>query len=1572
MALILLFFSVFLPVICSTPQINLYFTNSENNQTELIQSYCIRIIAHDFFNDDRMNQQILSYCLSEFLFHNTSSEVTTNSQYSFAELAEQNITSQQLYLWSGSIDLIEDYQYYLDHLSKVNNSLFGKKQFYNCTFPQFGPKCEFELESYDSSSTTIHKIMDDFYRNHIYTSTTMTCYTHLECIRGSVNACLDWSEICDGKIDCLNDALDEQHCWQLEVNNCQKNEFRCINGQCIPKIFYQDEPYFPDCLDQSDAYGMGPYPHGFTEGFQPIISSEDIICTDVALTSSCESQREQLLINSFYSVKSPLLSDDYWTELNEKFSELYEGDLICFDECDNDTDIIHTEDLIFIPAVPILFNEIYFAYTKEELHNIRCLTLLLPYICYNNSRYDDYFVNISVLIIDNMKCYRFNDTRPPDACILYPSFLNYIEPMYEALKKYTLPYNYSLLICNRKNMYQCQNSTKCISIYRLFDGVNDCPYDDDEDHDRMNNNNNNNNVFEFLTESHMKCTASDRYISLLRVVDDTCDCGWFGIDWCEDEDLKMSYIKKHISFQTICDSYTELLPIILDERAHTDETDCDFWLCDNVYTRCNGYWNCPNGEDEIGCTTLSSIQCSSNEHICLAIETYELRCLPLENGNDNIVDCVGAIDEPYLCSRTQSENYHRNFYCFIDNSTTCLDALSLCDGVIDCIDGSDELFCNQNRTGQLYESICWENYESIQTNIERYICDAFSYRYKRPQIYFSLDRLVDFIDETDEESYKGRRLQEPTSYCHRGYGVKFVFEQRIVCFCPPSYYGSQCQYQNQRISLSLGFQTASKCWQMPFVIVILLIDNTDQRIIHSYEQFTYLSTRDCTKKFHLYLIYSTRPKNSTHIYSIHIDIYEKTTLNYRGSILLPIEFSFLPVYRLSTIISIPKIESRFHDCTDHQCIHGKCTTYSNQPTNITFCQCNRGWSGRYCTIPYTCTCSTNSICIGMTATNQPICICPLHRFGPRCFLQNSVCSNSSCQNDGQCILKDELIGKFQQEFACICPEGFMGKQCEIKANQVILTFDNDVRLSSQSVFIHFIRVLNHEPQRRATTFRTLPYKQNSITVHWTDPFHLVFIELLTRRYYLVDAQKTYKKQIRINKTIEHIDRCYHINELFNHTILNLHLIQRIKFYQLPCQNRTLKPACFYDDIHFCVCQSHQQKQQQQRVANCFEFDYNMTFDCQGQSVCENHAQCFQDSARCPRRSLCICRDCYYGTRCQFSTTNFGLSLDAILGYHIQVHLSIDQQPVIIRTSASLTIVLFFIGVINSLSALITFKGSILRQVGCGFYLLTSSIVTLIIAILFPLKFWILVLAQMGSITNRQFLDIQCYLLDYFLRCSIDVDRWLTACVAIERAITMIKKVRFNKTKSKQLAKTVVILLTFIVICSHLHDPIHRRLIDEQTDEQNRVWCIVSYSSFWQRYNYTINVIHFTAPFLLNLMSIVILLIKKTHQQSNIRTDLTYRQLLIRHICQHKHLFIAPAMLITLAVPHLVIIFAWKCMKSIGDSWLYLIGYFISFIPHVLTFVVFVLPSKYYLKEYRRVIHLYQANVRKYFRPITLR
>jgi hypothetical protein len=49
------------------------------------------------------------------------------------------------------------------------------------------------------------------------------------------------------------------------------------------------------------------------------------------------------------------------------------------------------------------------------------------------------------------------------------------------------------------------------------------------------------------------------------------------------------------------------------------------------------------------------------------------------------------------------------------------------------------------------------------------------------------------------------------------------------------------------------------------------------------------------------------------------------------------------------------------------------------------------------------------------------------------------------------------------------------------------------------------------------------------------------------------------------------------------------------------------------------------------VSNCFEFDYNMSLYCSGQSGCENDGQCFQEYTTCPRISIC---QCYYGARCQ--------------------------------------------------------------------------------------------------------------------------------------------------------------------------------------------------------------------------------------------------------------------------------------------------------------------------------------------------
>ncbi|CAF3271847.1 unnamed protein product, partial [Rotaria sp. Silwood2] len=88
----------------------------------------------------------------------------------------------------------------------------------------------------------------------------MTCYVHLPCITGPESVCLDWREICDGKIDCMHNSIDEQFCFELEMNECADDEYRCRNGLCIPGTFVGDNALNPDCIDRSDEPYIGIYP----------------------------------------------------------------------------------------------------------------------------------------------------------------------------------------------------------------------------------------------------------------------------------------------------------------------------------------------------------------------------------------------------------------------------------------------------------------------------------------------------------------------------------------------------------------------------------------------------------------------------------------------------------------------------------------------------------------------------------------------------------------------------------------------------------------------------------------------------------------------------------------------------------------------------------------------------------------------------------------------------------------------------------------------------------------------------------------------------------------------------------------------------------------------------------------------------------------------------------------------------------------------------------------------------------------------------------------------------------------
>jgi len=167
-----------------------------------------------------------------------------------------------------------------------------------------------------------------------------------------------------------------------------------------------------------------------------------------------------------------------------------------------------------------------------------------------------------------------------------------------------------------------------------------------------------------------------------------------------------------------------------------------------------------------------------------------------------------------------------------------------------------------------------------------------------------------------------------------------------------------------------------------------------------------------------------------------MDIYDKISLNYSGSWHLPVEFSFLPVNRISTKLFLPSDVSYLANNCSLDCgIHGQCYNYINSDRS-------------FCRNKTQCSCLPDSICL-----HSSICLCPLNKFDSNCYLKHSACQPTNpCQNNGQCIPVDQRI--HQNDFLCLCSENYSGRNCEFNSTKIEIHFEqtNIPRI----IFAHFI------------------------------------------------------------------------------------------------------------------------------------------------------------------------------------------------------------------------------------------------------------------------------------------------------------------------------------------------------------------------------------------------------------------------------------------------------------------------------------------------------------------------------------
>ncbi|CAF1121715.1 unnamed protein product [Adineta ricciae] len=1416
---------------------------------------------------------------------------TRDQNYTFHQLFQINVTAHDIFHWSASIDVAEQYQDYLDH---HNTSLQANQLFYNCTPPWFGSRCQYSLESDEIEPTAL--------------ATGHTCYVLLDCDRGGAALCLDWREVCDGRIDCLNNGVDEASCFDLEMNECEPNEYRCHNGQCIPHYHQTLEQITAECLDQSDAWTDSLCPNSHSPA--SIFQCEEVVCPPgqkkfscgdgqcVDDFDECTNGRHLMLFESLTVQGS--LPDDCWLAMVCLTRLMHHIDpTFCNGTSIHPSHLHACDHLIQFPISPVLFGHVHFLYQPKQVFEVTNDSMLLPdYICYD----EQLCTYLSPTFRHRSHTCRHAHHMGLSQNTKYHSW----KRMIRVIKPYFVGCTTRHTDERHPSLYQCRNSSKYISKHRIADNITDCYLNDDEEDHELSC---------FIDHPHrFKCANESRCRSpiLQRL----------GCPLVENETKTID----SILFNQICDGFVDVSAEVVDGHGHTDETDCEYWPCSNVYSRCDGFWNCRNGEDEEACQASN---CSRGLFECMSLFDYTRICLAGDKVRDGTVDCVGGLDEPQLCQGTNAESERLYRFSCLDGRT-CIEPYVLCD--------SDGELINE-------EELCTEWIGYNLTKIRNVLChfgrlNHAQFTLEESPIYpLAEDTMFNTIGVAKTKLLK---THNSLSRCIRGLLIRLWLGDKnytTICMCPPNYYGNLCQYQNQRVSLTVTLSSVST-YGIYTIFIKLVDDDDDRQQVHSYEQIIYVSKATCGQPFDKYLLYSTTPKDPSKNYSIRIDAYDSMSLEYIASWYFRVLFNFLPVNRMAALLTLDSNRTFDTGFCSLGCEHGICVKYINVET--TFCQCDRGWSGARCHIPVKCTdCSPASLCVGQVH-NQSICICPLGKFGIRCLLKHS-CPANYCENNGQCVVTDEQVNDGSYE--CLCADAFRGKRCEHRKARLHIVFNN--RDISSYLIAYIYSFVNSEPPLpQQTLLKKLTKMQNSIILYSQHVVQIVFI-LSNHNYYLVVSQQS--GMFNISATVDSTRRCPLVHQLLSSEQTKLPRIQRVKHYHTLCQHHPdLK--CFFDESYMCLCTTDHH-------ANCFPFDHKPKFECQENVHCLNGGQCLQDHPQCPATTICECNDCYFGDRCQFYARGIGLTLDDLFRYEIRSDMHMSSQSQIVKFSIFLTLVLFLTGLVNSMLSLATFLRCDTRAVGCGIYILTLSITSLLTVAILMLKFWFVLLTQMNVATNYTVLRYGCLLIEPLLRIFSWMNNWLNATISIERAVTVWKGIYFSKSASIYAARRIVIFLPLVVMSSNMYESVSRDLFHDV--EEDRFWCFTLYSSSLYIYTTIVLFIHLMVPFFINIVTALYVIYTIARQRATTRTHKTRYQHFKEQLCQQKHLIISPIMLIVLTFPLVIISLLFRCVKASQSSLLYIFSYYMSFIPSTLIFVIYVLPSPLYKKEFINSMKLWR-------------
>ena len=1540
----------------------------------------------------------------------TKTSCVDGSSWTFSSLEKNGVTTDELVHWIIPFHLIEEYAVYL---SKNRKMVTSGTVVCNCTRNRIGRRCEYELIATPKSPGDL--LNRQMSVNGYETLTTyvdgITCEVN--------DQLLEWRHICDGIIQCRNGAdesschLLEFHkceenefqcrngmcipsefvfdampdCMDLsdeqeleEINQryydcskkasldcddrlCRKDQFSCGNGDCVPWSAVLNN--VQGCANfRHVAYLCQTFDvlvNLFREWIgicQQTVPSSPLLTN----TSSCQSTLQHLLHNG----NNPHLRKIALENIIDRCPET----------------ILYSEKNVLSPNLKLYYRRSYI----ESFYK-------------NQSNFDKSIPRAPHLycIGGKITCQGMSQVHfPTDYCMDYDKFQELISYPFLPISHLLCQWALNQTAMEIKNdshyypsslppSYQCQNTSDRLSLRRINDGFVDCLYGDDERNDDYA-------VTEPFRYQCQTVTSPLQYVSYAKLGNGINDCAdgsdeiskelqWFSFK-CDINDnyacwvlqgdrVKQNRIKNvRLHFHRYCDS-------VWDTMDGQDEINCSRWICKQDLYQCNrtgqcidreylcdGEFDCYDGEDELDCPPRSrrwtlEEQChNGTEFFCINTKYLENRtlfrpCIPSSQVGDHHIDCIGARDERNVLSCSDHRMLGDRFLC--DNQTKCVDYRSLCNGIYDCLDRTDELVCFWNvgwcPSGKFScadfkgckNSRC-NTKEGCSDRSHRFWCpnstsEYYTYRSnKNKRLIGSKERCYSQLFDREKRSLsllltdsnandKTMALLIQDSYCNRGFYLSASDESEPFCFCPPTFYGNRCQFSTRRVALRVRFDRRHRS-DLPIVLnvlVMLLLNDSDILDHH----FFFDEDKDYPSKSDAYLIYPRSKLPGS--YSVRIEAYHSTDLLFFWK--YPISpLDFLPVLRIAKTLRFPDRALPWR-CTNTYCKNNG-TCYGGENGQY-LCLCSRDWKGSLCEMKMDhVNCAPHSL-----ARTDNICVCPHGYLEPNCFVQNLKCEQVECPLKEICF---PLSVPYIYRHVCIC------NTSDCKTNRPVITFHR--QLSNKLPFlVQLLQLVGDYPTIRQQilirpftqfpvieTIKTRDFRNN---IGRLPQFGLLFtfepnaysVESILHLLFIncSSAPRNYTIDLDFQ-----LHRCHVLsdNERYSVTL-----------FRSFCLNSTYG-SCFLSQSYLCYCDhsniSH---------SDCLSYEQRY-MSC---TYCSNRGHCVQGDLVNKTDFVCICPKCVTGLLCQFSLSRFSISLEFLIekidwgGYHFIV-------PVLF----------LLIGTIFNGFAILTFGHGKSRRTAVGLHLLANCLFSLLVLLFLCLRviyLYILRRVQIPSEINENL----CKSLPYLMYTFYYISLWLMAFITVERALNIVQLFRWPWLQKPRTAAIFILIISIIISGSNCMNINQYKLVRHPDDFF--AWCVREIEPNQQLLTQSFSFIHQVIPFLINILAAVTLIAtiarSKAHAHKKAR-----RTTLMDQTRKRIDLLLGPIACFVMQMPEIIILFLNSCDYE-DATWFFpfiLITYYISFTPHISLFFLYVLPSKIYQNIFlndtslgKRIRHMFQ-------------